>query len=148
MPSLKNKGGRPTAYKKEYGEQAYKLCLLGATDKVLADFFGVSEQTVNSWKTKQPKFLESLKAGKEKADSDVADSLFKRATGYEHEDVHISNYQGEITKTKLIKHYPPDTTAMIFWLKNRDKVNWRDRHDHEVTGPDGQAIIINYKPKG
>ena len=62
--------GRPSQYKAEYCEQAYKLCLLGATDVQLADFFGVSEQTLNTWKQKHPKFLESLRAGKDEADAE------------------------------------------------------------------------------
>ena len=39
--------GRPTKYKEEYAEQAYKLCLLGAKDKEMADFFQVSLSTLN-----------------------------------------------------------------------------------------------------
>ena len=56
--------GRPTNYKKEYDEQAYKLCLLGATDKEMADFFNVKEQTINNWKKNHPSFFESIKRGK------------------------------------------------------------------------------------
>lgn len=123
--------GRPSKYKPEYSEQAYKLCLLGATDIQLADFFGVSEQTLNTWKTKHPEFLESLKDGKDKADSVIAESLFHRAKGYSHPDTHISNYQGEITVTQITKHYPPDATSCIFWLKNRQKEKWRDTQNIE-----------------
>ena len=133
----KNKGGRPTDHKDEYNEQAYKLCLLGAIDKDLADFFEVSEQTINAWKKKQPKFLESIKKGKAEADSNVAKSLYERATGYKHEDTHVSNYQGDITLTKLTKHYPPDTTAGIFWLKNRKSDAWKDRQEIEHSGEIG-----------
>ncbi len=111
---------------------------MGATDKDLADFFGVSETTINNWKNEHPKFLESIKEGKELADSNVAKSLYERANGYSHPDVHVSNYQGDVTLTELTKHYPPDTTAGIFWLKNRQPGKWRDRK--EVTGADGGAI--------
>jgi hypothetical protein len=72
--------GRPTLYREEYTEQALKLCRLGATDRELADFFDVSEQTINAWKDAHPEFLESLKDGKAKADAEVADKLFRRAT--------------------------------------------------------------------
>ena len=130
----KDKGGRPTAYRVAYCKQAMKLCLLGATDKQLADFFQVSEQTLNTWKQKYPKFLESLKEGKEKADAMVANRLYMRALGYSHPEVHVSNYQGDITLTPLTKHYPPDSTAAIFWLKNRRPDQWRDRHDVEHSG--------------
>lgn len=57
----KKKRGRKSDYKEEYSDQVLKLCLLGATDKEIAEFFSVSEQTINSWKKKYPEFLESLK---------------------------------------------------------------------------------------
>lgn len=121
------KRGRPSAYQPEFPEQATKLCRLGATDKELADFFKVSEVTLNAWKTKHPEFLKSLKAGKALSDAEVADKLFSRATGYSHPEVHVSNYQGVITLTPLTKRYPPDTTAAIFWLKNRRPDVWREK---------------------
>lgn len=126
--------GRPSKYKDEYAEQAYKLCLLGATDKELADFFDTSEQTINAWKKQQPGFLESLKRGKENADAVVASKLFHRAIGYEHEDTQFATFQGEITDSQTyIKHYAPDTTAAIFWLKNRQPEKWRDKTDVGIT---------------
>ena len=124
---------RPSSYKEEYAEQAEKLCKLGAIDRELADFFGVSEQTVNAWKTSFPKFFESIKKGKTQADAEVASKLFHRAIGYEHADCHVSNYQGEITVTPLIKHYAPDPVAAIFWLKNRRPDQWRDKQEREIT---------------
>lgn len=121
----KKKAGRPTAYKKEYAEQVYKLCLLNAIDADIADFFGVQEKTINNWKKKYPLFLQSIKRGKIKADAEVAEALFHRACGYSHPDVHISNYQGDITVTDITKHYPPDTAAGFIWLKNR--AGWKDK---------------------
>lgn len=134
--------GRPTSYKPEYDNQAFKLCLLGATDKELADFFGVNEKTLNNWKNDHESFLQSLKAGKDEADAKVANRLYKRALGYSHPDTHISNYQGIITVTDTTKHYPPDTTACIFWLKNRQRDKWRDKVEQEITGKDGGPIRI------
>jgi len=138
MAKPKSKGGRPSLYKPEYVVQATKLCLLGATDRELADFFKVSEQTLNSWKTQHTEFLESLKVGKEQADQRVERSLYQRALGYSHPDVHVSNFQGLVTLTPIIKHYPPETTAGIFWLKNRRPEEWRDRIEH--VGKDGGPI--------
>jgi hypothetical protein len=126
-----NKGGSgaPVKYKNEFDKQAYRLCLLGSTDKQLAEFFEVSVRLINDWKKQHLSFLHSLKAGKSIANAEVAEKLFKRATGYSHPDVDIKVIRGKIKKTKLTKFYPPDTTAAIFWLKNRDKENWRDKHD-------------------
>ncbi|KJS85074.1 MAG: terminase [Peptococcaceae bacterium BICA1-8] len=126
-------GGRNPSYKKEYNDLAYKFCLLGATDKDLADFFEVSEQTINNWKKEHKEFYLSLKKGKIEADSVIAQKLFHRAKGYEHPDVHISNYQGEITTTAITKHYAPDTTAAIFWLKNRQPQYWRDKQEIDAN---------------
>lgn len=122
--------GRPSAYKPDYAEKAAKICKLGATDAELADIFGVSTVTLNAWKHGYPEFLNALKVGKGEADDRVERSLFQRAIGYSHPDTHVSNYQGHITLTPITKHYPPDTVAAIFWLKNRRKDEWRDRHDH------------------
>lgn len=126
---------RPTMYRAEYAEQALKLCRLGATDKELGDFFGVSEQTINAWKTAHPAFLESLKAGKGMADAEVADKLFKRATGYEHPAVKIvaNANTGQEHVVQYTERYPPDTTAAIFWLKNRRPDVWRDKTEQDVS---------------
>jgi len=138
----KNRQGRPTDYRPEYDEQAFRLCLLGATDKMLADAFDVSEQTINAWKQAQPSFLESLTRGKVKADADVASSLYRRALGYSHDAVKIFNQNGAEMVVPYTEHYPPDTTAAIFWLKNRQSGKWRDRQEH--TGADGGPMQVQF----
>lgn len=125
---------RPTKYKPEYAEQARKLCLLGATDAEMADFFNVTETTINNWKNDFPEFFESIKKGKLLADANVADRLYQRAMGYEAPDVDIRVVDGQIIETPLTKYYPPDTPAAIFWLKNRQKAKWRDKVENEVSG--------------
>lgn len=129
---------RPSKFDERMCEQVTKLCRLGATDKELADFFEISEATLNNWKEQHPAFLASLKAGKAEADATVADRLFSRACGYSHPDTHVSNYQGAVMLTPITKHYAPDTTACIFWLKNRRPDLWRDRIEH--TGKDGEPM--------
>lgn len=127
-------GGRPSKYEPIMCQQVTKLCRLGATDVELANFFDISEQTLNTWKKEHPQFLESIKAGKDFADAEVADKLFKRATGYHHPEVDIKVINGEIIQTELVKHYPPDATSMIFWLKNRQKSKWSDKTQTELSG--------------
>lgn len=124
--------GRPTKYNEEYNEQVRKLCLLGSTDESIADFFNVSVATINNWKIKHPKFLESIREGKEVADANVANALYNRALGFSHQHDHISNYQGKITITETTKHYPPDTAAAFIWLKNRG--GWKDKQEVEHSG--------------
>ena len=129
----KQGNGRPTKYLPEYDEQARKLCLLGATDRALADFFGVAESSINEWKLKHPSFSESLKAGKQLADAQVAEKLFNRAMGYSHPETKVFNNQGEVLTHEVVKHCPPDSTAAIFWLKNRQPERWRDRVEQKVV---------------
>lgn len=128
--------GRPTKYREEYNDLAYKYCLLGATDEKLAEFFEVNPDTIHEWKKVYPKFSESIKKGKTVADSEVAHALYHRAKGYEHPEVDIKMFQGEIIKTDLIKHYPPDTAAAMIWLKNRQPELWKDKQeiDHTTKG--------------
>jgi len=96
----KKKRGRKTDYKEEYSNQVIKLCLLGATDKEIADFFGVSEKTLNTWKKKYPEFLQSLKKGKDVADANVASKLYNRAIGYDGKATKFATNEGKITVEK------------------------------------------------
>ena len=127
---------RPTQYKEEYVKQAYNLCLLGATTDDLARSFGVSTTTIENWMGKYPDFLGALKAGKEEADALVAKSLFKRAIGHSVPETKVFNNQGEIITHEVERHIPADTTAAIFWLKNRNPARWRDRVEQKVVVSD------------
>lgn len=134
--------GRPTKYKPEYIDQVFKLCLLGATDKEMADILDITESTFNLWKKEHPEFSESIKKGKSFADANVADRLYQRALGYTCPDVDIKMYEGEIIQTPLTKHFPPDPTAAIFWLKNRQSAKWRDKQEIGVTVNEKQVMDI------
>lgn len=117
--------GRPSKYKPEFAKQAAKICELGATDQQLAGFFEVSVSTLNLWKIEHEEFSESLKLGKSLPDSKVEHSLYMRAVGYSHPEDDIRVIENQIVVTPTIKHYPPDTTACIFWLKNRMPEQYR-----------------------
>lgn len=128
--------GRPTLYRDEYAEQAYKLCLLGATDVEMADFFHVSESTLNLWKHEHEAFSESITRGKIAADANVAERMYQRALGYSHDAVKIFMPAGASSPVyaPYTEHYPPDTPAASLWLRNRQSGRWRDKQDHEHTG--------------
>lgn len=126
--------GRPTSWKPEYADLAYKFCLLGANDERLAEMFGVCVATINNWKLEVPEFLESVTRGKEVADAEIAHSLFHRAKGYSHPEDDIKAISGAIVITPTTKHYPPDTGAATLWLKNRQPKLWRDKVETEVSG--------------
>jgi len=138
----KHPGGRPTKYKPEYAEQVFKLCLLGATDAEIADFFEVAESTVYLWKLEYPEFSEAIKNGKLKADADVANSLYKRAKGYKQQTVKVFQYQGDPVIVPVVEHIAPDTGAAMAWLKNRQPSKWRDKQDIDMTIKDMPEIII------
>lgn len=126
--------GRPTAYNPEYVEQGRKLAKLGAKDTEIADFFEVDVRTIYRWKAEHEDFCQALKVGKSKADERVVRGLYERATGYTHPEDKIFMAEGVPVTVPTMKHYPPDTTAAIFWLKNRNSQKWRDKVDHEHGG--------------
>lgn len=124
------------------------MCKLGARDHELADALGVDTRTVNRWKITHPDFAAALRRGKEAADNRVEDSLYHRAMGTEFERetpiklkkiVYGSDgkkiQEEERVEIVMVKEViPADTTAAIFWLKNRRKDQWRDVHKHEHGG--------------
>ncbi len=99
----------------------------GLTDEQIAHNIGINASTLYDWKKKYSKIAEALKKGKEVVDIQVENALLKRALGYEYEEKTIETGDfGEKIKT-VIKQVPPDTTAQIFWLKNRKPAKWRDK---------------------
>lgn len=128
--------GRPTKYDPAFAKQAAKLCRMGATDADLADFFEVSLSSIEKWAAIYPEFLRARKVGKAEADERVKRSLYQRAVGYQHDAVKFFTVEGEVVREDYVERYPPDTAACIFWLKNRDKQNWKEKHEveHGVTG--------------
>ncbi|QOR55270.1 MAG: hypothetical protein SHS37scaffold220_39 [Phage 67_12] len=130
LDALAKRGrGQPTKYSKTFAKQVFKLALLGLTDAEMAGVFDVAERTLNRWKKEHADFWQSLTRGRAVADADVAASLYERALGYSHAEVVITSYQGEITKTNVRKHYPPDTAAASLWLRNRQPARWRATPD-------------------
>lgn len=127
--SRKGVGGRPSKFGTVDKAQVEKLARAGWTDIQMAEFFGVAESTWHKWKADQPEFSESLTDWKAEADHKVERSLFERATGYTHPEEKIFQNNGEIIRAETLKHYPPDTTAIIFWLKNRMRDQYRDQQD-------------------
>ncbi len=128
--------GRPSDYKDEYAAQASKLAALGATDQEVADFFEVDVRTIYRWKHVHEDFCQSLKVGKDIADERVERSLYQKAIGYEQDEVKIFMPSGadEPVYAPFRAKIAPDTTAAIFWLKNRQSKQWRDRQEIEHSG--------------
>ena len=117
------------------------LYACGKTDEQVAERIGVSVRTIYNWKGKHPDFLQALKEGTQVADDLVEASLFHRATGYSHIEEKIFISDGQIIRAKTRKHYPPDTTAAIFWLKNRRPESWRDAQPDEDLSSDIKEVV-------
>ena len=100
----------------------------GLTDEQIAHNMGISTATLYNYKKSHLEILNALKKGKEVVDYEVENALLQRALGYEYEEIKIEKEHGEITKKVTIKkRMPPDTTAQIFWLKNRKPDKWREK---------------------
>ena len=118
--------GRPSLYKPEFAEQAFELCLAGATNQDLADTFEVGHSTVDNWLQKHPEFAQSVKRGRALADGRVAHGLYSRAIGYTYEATRVVLHRGELISVPHTVHKPPDVRAGIFWLRNRCPEQWRE----------------------
>ncbi len=136
--------GRPLSYDPAYADQARKICQIGATDQEIADFFEVDVRTIYRWKHDHDEFCQALKAGKDVADERVERSLYQKAIGYEQEEVKIFMPGGatDPVYAPFRAKIAPDTTAAIFWLKNRRSSEWRDVKATELSGPGGGAIPV------
>jgi len=133
-------GGRKSSYDPALAKLAFNYCLLGATDVELAEFLGVGLTTLRAWKGCHVEFSEALKKGKTEADAKVAFALHRKTLGCTiTEQVAIKvrktvdgSIQESVEVVSLKKYVPADTTAQIFWLKNRQPRYWRDRQEVET----------------
>lgn len=113
----------------------------GLVDKQIAANIGVSERTFTDWKSKYSAISSVLKKGKEVVDRQVENALLKRALGYEYEEVKEKFECGVLTeRTVTKKEVIPDTTAQIFWLKNRKREAWTDKQSIELSKPIDESI--------
>lgn len=138
----KRKIGRPSKFD-DVSPRIPLLARNGFTDVEIAKTLDISEDTLTNWKIRYPDFFLSLNDWKHAADKDVVRSLYERAKGYNHPETKVFCKDGEITTHEVTRHYPPDPTSMIFWLKNRDKENWRE---HQEAAPDRMVPISIYAP--
>lgn len=124
----------------------------GLTDEQIAANMGIKRQTLYDWKNKYPVISDVLKKGKEVVDIQVENALLKRALGYQYDEVTrevdlVKNEDGELVRgmvetKRVTKEVQPDTTAQIFWLKNRQPAKWRDKQDIEHSGKMQHTVAI------
>ncbi|MGM9881581.1 MAG: helix-turn-helix domain-containing protein [Bacilli bacterium] len=126
----------------------------GLTDKEIAENMKIAYSTFRVWRDKNLALSAALKESKDIADFNVENSLYKRANGYEYTEVtkemrvnpKTGNYELMITK-EVTKQIIPDTTAQIFWLKNRQPDKWREKIEKTDNGSDDKVVIVNDLPK-
>lgn len=103
----------------------------GLIDEQIATNIGVSYSTFRDWKKKFPALSAALKKGKDVVDREVENALYKSAIGFIYEEETVTN-AGDVVLVK--KYSKPNTTAQIFWLKNRKRNQWTDKSEVEVAG--------------
>lgn len=113
----------------------------GLTNEQIASNIGIAESTLYNWKNDHLEISEALKRGKEVADYEVENALFKRATGFRY--VEVTKENGVVVK-EVTKEVAPDTTAAIFWLKNRKPSEWRDKQELNLQGDLGIRVEVDY----
>lgn len=106
----------------------------GLTDEQIASNIGISRATLYVWKKEHPSISDALKKGKEVVDIQVENALLKRALGYQYDEIKIEESDDGYKRTVTTKEVVPDTTAQIFWLKNRRPHMWRDKKDVAMSG--------------
>ena len=134
-----SKAGQPSKFRQAFIQEAEQICeQLGYTDKQLAQHFKVSPGTIGNWKRTRPEFSQAVQQGKSSFDVEVVEEhLLQRARGYYYnEETWGTNDKGEQVIKKIIRKYiPPDITAIIFWLKNRNPERWSKKQalNHSFT---------------
>lgn len=123
--------GRPTLYRPEYDAQAAKLCELGATNKDLAHFFGVSERTIEEWQVRIESFAIASRVGKEHADEKVKVAFYKLAKGYEYDEEYIDKRGEKQTRRVVV---PPNAMAATKWLAVRGNKEFAEKTQIEHSG--------------
>lgn len=109
----------------------------GLTEDQIAHNMGIVRSTLSEWKLKFKDISDALKKGKEVVDREVENALLKRALGYDYTEQRIEKSDKDGTKiVQILKHVPADTTAQIFWLKNRKPDVWRDRREKDSGNED------------
>ena len=119
----------------------------GLTDEQIATNIGIAYSTLRDWRDKYPALSAALKKGKEVVDRQVENALLQRALGYEYTETtreYIPEL-GEVHVTKKVtKQVVPDTTAQIFWLKNRKPQEWRDKQERLDNTVEDNDMVLKF----
>lgn len=135
--------GPGTAYSPDLCDEARRACMLGATNEELAALLGVSRVTVHNWMEEFPDFRRAIEEGKVAADARVAEKLYQRAIGYQRPATRFfANPDGPPTQVDYTYHHAPDTSAAIFWLRNRRREDWREQVEHRHSTSHELLVVL------
>ncbi len=136
--------GRPTTFTEEKLSQIKLYARLGATDAEIAEAMGITDRQFRKWKYLHPELVPVLVAGHKEGNERVKRALLSRALGYTFDAEEVMVVKGEVKRVTVRKHVPPSDAAAIFWLKNREREEWREVTRTELTGPnDGPIAVVN-----
>jgi len=139
----KKKRGRPKKYANNWPKKAFEFAAKGLTERQISLRLGISQETLINYKSEYSEFSEAIKRGQQESIDKVENSLFKRAVGYEYTETKIEK-SGDYEKTiKTKKKVIPDTTAQIFFLKNRRAEIWREKQDIAHSGKIDTGIDLS-----
>ena len=128
------KGDIDPAHRVAFLDELKQLALAGATRFEMALHFEVSLVTFNTWCQRDPEVAAAVNVASDIADRRVEATLFQKATGYSYRSEEIKVIDNQVVRVPTITHVPPSDTAMIFWLKNRQRDKWRDQQNVELSG--------------
>jgi hypothetical protein len=141
------KAGRPSKGTDAKKNAAAKLLRDGLTMSQVAEALEVARASLYRWRETDETFRDAIKEGHEYVADGLELSLYARARGYSHPEEKIfCNSDGEVTRVKTVKHYPPDTTALIFALKNKRPSEWRDRKEVEIDDNRKPVDVVEIEP--
>src|SRR5215207_676094 len=139
--------GPKTGYTPDCCDEARRACMLGATNEELAALLGVSRTTIGNWMEEFPDFRKAIEEGKVAADARVAEKLYQRAIGYERPATRFfANPEGPPTQVDYTYHHAPDTSAAIFWLRNRRREDWREQVEHRHSTSHELLVVLEAAP--
>lgn len=117
---VKDKGG--AIFLPDHEQQVRMIAMRGATDDEIADTFGVSREMFQRWRKTYPSFEKAIDQGRSKVDADMVYALYRNGTGFTYEEETTAGKDGHVVKIK--RYARPDTSAIKYWLENRQPENW------------------------
>ena len=127
------KAGRKSGFNEKVKETILRLIRDGRTEDEISDIVGICRRTLNNWKGQHQDLAVAVREARLVADDLVEASLYRRALGYSHPEAKFFMHEGCILKEDTVKHYPPDTQAAQFWLRNRQPKKWKEKTEGDVN---------------